>query len=373
MTLVGSMSTREQDFQNIIMAIGSSIRASSPCAILSEGDSLAMIRKFPSNSVSLILTDPPYHSTKKHNIYGDREFAEDQHYLDWMTNYATEWKRILKPNGSLFCFCASEMSARLEVIFSKDFNILSQVVWTKPNEPGFDGWKQKMKKESLRQWYPHTERIIFAEPACEGNLHRSPFGDFLKYIRKKVGMSTHDLCEHIGAYGRVNHGGAVCNWEAGRNVPSREQYNKICVALLSTGKIDSMPNYEDAVRPFMVDSSKEFTDIWTFPSVRPYKGKHPAEKPSSMLEHAIEATSFKGDIVLDCFAGSGSTAIAALKLGRKSISIEIDQNWVETIATRLEAYGAEEQKTENRNVNEHTISKKQKPKHIQTSLFSSIE
>ena len=57
-----------------------------------------------------------------------------------------------------------------------------------------------------------------------------------------------------------------------------------------------------------------------------------------MLEHAIEATTFPGDIVLDCFAGSGSAALAALKLGRRSISIEIDPLWVTAIAERLEVY-----------------------------------
>jgi adenine-specific DNA-methyltransferase len=147
----------------------------------------------PSHTISLILTDPPYHATKKDNIYGDTAFEEDQHYLDWMAEYAIEWKRILRPNGSFFCFCASEMAARLEVMFSKDFNILSQVVWTKPNEPGFDGWKQKMKKEALRQWYAYTERLIFAEPACEGNLHRSPFAHFLRETRKKTGISSNQL------------------------------------------------------------------------------------------------------------------------------------------------------------------------------------
>ena len=253
-----------------------------------------------------------------------------------MGEYAIEWKCILKRNGSFFCFCASEMAARLEVLFSKDFNILSQIVWTKPNDPGFDGWKQKMKKEALRQWYPHTERVIFAEPACEGNLHRSPFADFLKSVRKKAEVSTNYLCEIIGAYGRVNHGGAVSNWETGRNIPSREQYAKISDALLKTGKLGYMPPYEDAVRPFMMNSTKEFTDVWTFPSVRPYHGKRPAEKPASLLEHAIEATTFPGDIVLDCFAGSGSTALAALKLGRRSISMEIDPKWIRATTARAQ-------------------------------------
>ena len=96
-----------------------------------------------------------------------------------------------------------------------------------------------------------------------------------------------------------------------------------------------MPPYEDVIRVFNIDASKEFTDIWTFPSVRPYKDKHPAEKPLSMLEHAIKATTYPGDIVLDCFAGSGSTALAALNLGRRSISMEIDPKWVKAIAAHL--------------------------------------
>lgn len=330
------MSTREQDFNKIVTALSDNNRIAITNAVLAEGDSLSLLKKIPDHCVSLILTDPPYHVTKKQNIYGDTHFDEDNHYLDWIGKYAKEWKRILKKNGSLFCFCDSSMSARLEVLLSKEFNILSHVVWTKPNEPGFDGWKGKMKKESLRQWYPHSERIIFAEPASDGNLHRSPFANFLRDIRTKAGLSQHELTGTIGAYGKVNHGGAVSNWEAGRNTPSREQYSKICEAIIKTGKVEVMPKYEDIIRVFSMDKTKEFTDIWTFPSVRPYKGKHPAEKPLALLEHAIEATTYSGDIVLDCFAGSGSTALAAIKTGRKSVSMEIDSKWVDTIMNRLE-------------------------------------
>jgi adenine-specific DNA-methyltransferase len=329
------MNRRAEDFKCIAKSIKPSVHTKTKNAILAHGDSLELLRKIPDNSISLILTDPPYHATKKKNIYGDTLFSEDQHYLEWMNEYAIEWRRVLKQNGSLFCYCDSSMSARIEVLFSEEFNILSHVVWTKPNEPGFDGWKGKMKKESLRQWYGHSERIIFAEPAIEGNLHRSPFGEFLREVRKKSGLSGHRLTELTGAYGKVNHGGAVSNWEAGRNTPSRDQYEKICEAILGTGKVDHMPPYEDIIRVFKMDGTKEFTDVWNFPSVRPYKGKHPAEKPLDMLKHAIEACSHEGDIVLDCFAGSGSTAAAALCLGRRSVSIEIEEPWVEAISERL--------------------------------------
>jgi adenine-specific DNA-methyltransferase len=327
--------SRRHDFRQIEVSLGEKVQHATSNALVASGDSLPLLAKLPDHSVSLILTDPPYHATKKHNIYGDKAFSEDQLYLAWMQKFATEWRRVLRPNGSLFCFCDSSMSARLEVMFSKDFNILSHIVWTKPNEPGFDGWKGKMKKAALRQWYPHSERIIFAEAAEQGSLHRSPFAQFLRGAREKAGLTAHKLAEITGAYGKVNHGGAISNWETGRNIPSAEQYKKICEAILATGNVRSMPRYTDAIRVFRMDGSKEFTDVWAFPSVRSYKGKHPAEKPAAMLEHAIEATTFPGDIVLDCFAGSGSTAIAALKLKRRAVCIEIEPQWVEAIGERL--------------------------------------
>lgn len=326
---------RENDFKSIVRALKGTKHEAGKEHIVINGDSLRVLENIPSNSISLILTDPPYHSTKKKNITGDTSFQNNDDYIQWMEAYSIEWKRILKSNGSIYMFCSSQMAAHLEVMFSTRYNILSNIIWTKPNEPGFDGWKQKMKKDSLRQWYPHTERIIYATPAVEGNLHRSYFADFLRETRKICGISGHQLTEETGAYGKVNHGGAVSNWETGRNIPSREQYEKICSSLLSTKKIKEMPFYEDLIRAFDVNKDIEFTDVWNFFSVRPYKGKHPAEKPLDMLEHMIKSSSYEHDIVLDCFSGSGSTLIAALKNNRKVIGIEIEEKYFKDTVTRV--------------------------------------
>jgi len=303
-------------------------------AIVINGNSLELLKNIPDNSIALILIDPPYHSTKKKNIIGDTSFSKDAEYIEWLNCFALEWKRILKHNGSVFCFCSSAMSAYLQVEFSTHFNILSEITWTKPNAPGYDGWKQKMKKEALRQWYPHSERIIFMEKAENGNLFKSYFGTQLSAWRKSVKMTTIKLAELTGAYGKINHGGAVANWEAGRNIPNEEQYNKIKLALTEAGVLN-ISDYKDIVRPFNVCKNVEFTDVWTFENVRQYKGKHPAEKPVDLLEHAIKSTTYKGDIVLDCFAGSGSTGVASLLLGRKCILMEIEQNWCESIKNRV--------------------------------------
>ncbi len=72
--------SREADFQRIRRGLSESIVAEVANAALVGGDSLTLIEKIPSHSVSLILTDPPYHSTKKDNIFGDTLFGSDKEF-----------------------------------------------------------------------------------------------------------------------------------------------------------------------------------------------------------------------------------------------------------------------------------------------------
>jgi site-specific DNA-methyltransferase (adenine-specific) len=110
------MNSRQFDLDRIRERLESCLTLSVGTAIVAQGDSLNVLRSFPDHSVSLVLTDPPYHATKKENIYGDTAFEEDKHYVEWLAEYATEWRRVLRPNGSLFCFCDSSMAGRLGVL-----------------------------------------------------------------------------------------------------------------------------------------------------------------------------------------------------------------------------------------------------------------
>ena len=360
--------TKQDVFNNIESQFSTKNCFSDNKSLVINGDSIDILKEIPTHSISLILTDPPYHSTKKNNIINDKSFGTDNEFVNWIEEFAKEWKRILKPSGSIFMFCSSCMEAKLEIMLSKYFNVLSHIVWTKPNEPGFDGWKGKMRKESLRQWYPHSERIIFMESRAECPDYKTPFSKFLKEARVACKLSGHQLTEEIGAYGSVNHGGAVSNWESGRNIPSANQYERIVEVLKIHQFKGYIPRFEDIIRPFEVNARVEFTDIWTFPSVRPYKGKHPAEKPINMLEHCILSSTFEGDIVLDCFAGSGSTLIAAIKNQRRCIGIEIDKNWYESIVRKLETFNFNDKLEYNSNIMMKSLSKKE----LTGSLFPEL-
>ena len=321
-----------------MQALRGSIIDESPHSVVALGDSLALLKALPDASVSLVLCDPPYHSTQKANIPGDRAFRRDRDFLAWISKYAREWQRVLRSSGSLYVFCSAQMSGRLEVALSEFFLPVSNITWTKPNEPGYDGWKGKMRKESLRQWYPHSERILMFEQGCHGDhmaTKRTPLSQHLRECRIAAGLTSIELAAKIGAHGRVNHGGAVSNWESGRNIPSREQYAQMAAVIWAQTGCTRMLPYDDIVRPMVLNSEVAFTDVWTFESVRPFKGKHPAAKPCDLLEHIIEASTYPGDIVFDCFAGSGSTGVAAIRRARRVVCLDIDEHWVRCSARSI--------------------------------------
>ena len=139
-----------------------------------------------------------------------------------------------------------------------------------------------MSKEALRRFYPHAERVLFLEQATEGRGRRSTLGQFLRATRTRAGLSAHELTELTGEYGAINHGGAISNWETGRNIPSRVQYARICEVLEGTGKIPTMPAYEDVVRPFNVSADLEFTDVWNVPVGPSLRGQAPGREAATL-------------------------------------------------------------------------------------------
>jgi site-specific DNA-methyltransferase (adenine-specific) len=132
-------------------------------------------------------------------------------------------------------------------------------------------------------------------------------------------------------------------------LPTRANYEKLRVAFNARGGDylrreyddlrreydDLRREYDDLRRPFSVTADVPYTDVWTFPTVGGYKGKHPCEKPQAMLRHIIAASSRPNAVVLDPFAGSGSTGEAALALGRQFIGIEMSEHWVQKARERI--------------------------------------
>ena len=99
---------------------------------------------------------------------------------------------------------------------------------------------------------------------------------------------------------------------------------------------DLRREYEDLRRPFAVTADDAYTDVWTFPTVGDYTGKHPCEKPADMIRQIVRASSKPGDMVLDCFCGSGVTGQVCEELGRRAILVDQDEHWYRQTKRRVQ-------------------------------------
>jgi site-specific DNA-methyltransferase (adenine-specific) len=321
---------------------------------LINGDCLTEMAKLPARSVDLILTDPPYFKVK--SDAWDRQWEKPAEFLKWLDAIAAEWQRILKPNGSLYCFASPQMSARVECQIMERFRVINHIVWSKPS-----GIHKRQCKEELRSFFPSTERIIFAEHYGADNMAKGeagymakcdelrgflfePLRAYLVAERDRAGHTTKTICEALKCT-TASHYFSKSQWA----LPTEKHYQSMRDLFNKSGSYeylrkdyedlrkdyedlrkdyeDLRKDYEDLRRPFSVSSSVPYTDVWTFETVQGYKGKHPCEKPQKLLRHIIEASSRPGDVVLDCFLGSGSTGIACRELGRKFIGIELDPEY----------------------------------------------
>lgn len=328
--------------------------------ILVNGDALPYVKTLPDDSIDLILTDPPYYRVK--SCAWDRQWKTTGQYLAWLNDYLVEFQRILKPNGSLYLFCSAELAADTEIMPRNHMRMLNHIIWAKP----YGRWTG-CSKEWLRSYFPGTERILFAEQyGAEGTeknkdgykcaeLKSEVFASLIDYFitaKNQLNITGKEIEQYMGSY-MHRHWFSYSQWQ----LPNKTQYERLqeffsqkaaekkSAASLSKNhhplsfthdelqrdygelmkSYDELKRqYENLRRPFSVTKDVPYTDVWNFPPVLYYPGKHPCEKPAALLEHIINASSKPKHTVADFFMGSGSTVKAAIQSGRQAIGVELE-------------------------------------------------
>ena len=321
-----------------------------------HGDCLDVMRGMADNSVDAVVTDPPYFKVK--GDAWDRQWDKPTQFLAWLDQIAEQWQRLLRPNGSLYCFASSKMAARVECLLANRFSILSHIVWQKGDDNG-NGKHALQHKPDCRNWFPQTERLIFAEHYGADNIAKGeagyvakcdelrgfvfePLRAYLDGERERAGWSVRRIAEEYQKVtgsrtvtGMAGHWFGTVQWM----LPTEQNYKWLRKLFagdyLRREYEDLRREYEDLRRPFSVTPDVPYTDVWTFPTVCHYKGKHPCEKPLAMMEHIIRTSTRPGAVVLDCFAGSGSTGLACHNLGRSFIGIEREAEYVALARARI--------------------------------------
>lgn len=331
---------------------------------LINADSLHYIATLPDNSIDLIVTDPPYFKVKPNGW--DNQWKGDEDYLRWLDRCLAEYARVLKPAGSLYLFCGHRLASDIEVMMRSRFNILNHIIWAKP----WGRWNG-CNKESLRAYFPSTERILFAEhylgpytgkenayenKSTELKQHvMAPLIEYFRDARDALGVTTKEIAEATGKKNMASHWFGLSQW----SLPNEADYQKLQTLFtriaiekhlkqklehphhqlvathqsLNRKYSELLEEYKTLRRYFSVSADVPYTDVWMHKPVQFYPGKHPCEKPADMLRQIINASSKPGDIVADFFMGSGSTVKAAMELGRRAIGIELEtERFMQTVS-----------------------------------------
>lgn len=241
--------------------------------ILKQGNCLDVMKDIEAGSVDLILADLPYGTTRSE---GDIELPLDRLW--------EHYRRILKPTGTVVLFASQPFTTKLA---ASNFEWLKYaLVWEKNQPSGFLHAKNKPLKS-------HEDILVFSPGTT---IHAS---------RSKRRMT-------------YNPQGAIC------------------VGLKSVKKQGSM-RYMGGARHYPGKQFSALTNcprsILTFP--KDARHLHPFQKPLALLEYLIKMYSNEGDVVLDNTMGSGSTCIAAMRSGRRSIGIEQKQEWFDIANQRV--------------------------------------
>lgn len=240
-----------------------------------NGDAIKILKEFvEDNSIDLIFIDPPYNIGKNFNGHKDK-WDKDEDYLEWCYEWLQLCINKLKKNGSLYVMTSTQFMPYFDIFLRDKISILSRIIWF------YDSSGVQAKK-----YY--------------GSLYEP-----ILYCVKDANNYTFNA-------------------------------NDILVEA-KTGAKRKLIDYRKNP-PQIYNSEKVPGNVWEYPRVR-YRmdeyENHPTQKPIALLERIIKASSNEGDIILDPFSGTFTTAYVAQKLHRKSISIELQEDYIKIGLRRL--------------------------------------
>lgn len=299
---------------------------------LYKTDCFKLLDTLPDNSIDLIATDPPYYKVLKEDW--DNQWKNPAEFYVWINKVLTEFNRVLKPNGSLYFFACPYQAAKMELQISQLFKPLNHIVWRKNT-----GRYQASCKEQLTKYFPQTERIIFAESKKPKYFVYKSIQQHLVKARNAAGVTNKEIDQATGCY-MSRHWFGVSQW----SLPSERHYktlNKLFGNTLKPYTVIHMQykKIQKKSRVFKVNKEVPYTDVWDYQPVQFYPGKHPCEKPLELIEHIIKTSSLEGQVVLDTFAGSATTAVAARNLKRNFIGCEAGNKEYSAAVKRLKGKG----------------------------------
>lgn len=284
--------------------------------------------------VDLIYIDPPFDSKadykktiklKSKTVTNDSTSFEEKQYTDiwsndeflqFMYERLTLMKELLSPKGSIFLHCDYRKSSHLRVIMDEVFgvdNFRANICWRSMTASGFKGKTSLGKSHADILYFSKSENYKYF-PVYK------PYSD--EYIKER--------------FSKVDDNGRRFKDEKVGTATPQETIDKWMdegrIYVTSTGGY-RVKHYLDEAKGMIVDDI--WTDIFGENSQSKDLTGYPTQKPSALLERIISMTTEEGDLVFDCFMGSGTTQAVADKLSRRFLGADINLGSIQTTTKRL--------------------------------------
>lgn len=243
-----------------------------------HGDCVEMLKRINDGSVDLVIIDPPYFNVAKEDW---DQFNCPNEYLKWCHEFSDESFRVLKPGGAFYVF--GGIGSKNGFLF---WNYIQQLAerYTFASYINWKRFRPKGYKGTHNNWGDCREDIAYF---IKGSSPKT----FNKQYMNEAGLSS----------------------------ASKKRFETTGVGL-------SCGNIWIDIPEAQLDGGMNRTLV------------HPSQKPVKLIERMIKASSNQGEIVLDFFAGSGTTGIAAMNLNRNFILIEKDDDYFKLIEKRLKEH-----------------------------------
>ena len=265
---------------------------------LFSSDSLKLLKQIPDNSIKLVVTDPPYNIGLSYNRFKDKK-PWKEYYSD-LVDSLREIKRILTEDGSLYLVNYPELNARILPRLEDELGFVFKrwLTWHYPSNIGHS-----------KTNFTRSQRSILFMSKSKDNLFNK---DAIVQPYKNPEVGKIKKLIEAGKLGRTPYDGLEL---------------KDLQEIIGTKEFNNDINSDFINLNLLKNVSKDRSGN--------EKIKHPCQLPLSLLKVFIKASSNKNDIVLDAYAGTFTTSLAAKQLGRKSIGIEIDPDYVKLGIKRL--------------------------------------
>ncbi len=244
-------------------------------------DAMELLGSLDDESVDLVVTDPPYAIAKA----SWDEFESIDAYVDWCDEWLAEVFRVLTPAGSAYVCGFSEILAEVKVRSARRFGACRWLIWYYRNKANLG-----------KDWGRSHESIIHLRKAKKTRLN-------VDAVRIPYNNHTKRYPERIQAVSSQYGGGT-----------RRDRWQPHPLGAKPRDVLEI---------PVLCNGTEE-------------KTPHPTQKPEELFRRFIEGTSEPGQLVVDPFAGSGTSAIVAERLGRRWIAGDADPRYVGLVRQRLQ-------------------------------------